>query len=549
MAAAGSRRSTVVLIVLAALLLTSAVDAQLAPLSTGEGSSSSSSSSSSIPALLASSSSSSVETASSLFDVVGFLSGSDFYVNYSFQAIGTLQDGVAGTPSAAYLVSSAVGSRSFTDPTGVTTVASFSLVAPGGVGGNNNVLYPNSPTPLADHTLFDFNGLTFSLSVAEPVIGWTSYAVINLFWDTTLSSPQYSEEGASGSHETNITAADFTATLIGSPSSSSSAPAASSSPSSAAASSSSAATLSSSSSAVVTASSVPAPSSSSSAVFALPSSSSGSSSSSGAGSSSSVLIATSSSSPSQSSSLAVSSSGTASSSSSSSAALTASPSSSSSSSSVPSTPVSVLGDPQFVGLLGQSYQVHGLDGAVYALISEQHAQVNARFAFLTGPRGCPRVQQQQPWSETEPATAIACWSHDGSYLSELGLFTPTARLFIQAGSAATGFATVAFNGSSSSELSYQRLSSHQLSVTLGSFTLYVDNSDGFVNLASVKPLRPLKQLSSHGLLGQTHRRPAEKASKSGGLSQVIEGEVDDYVVDGGLFAYDAMYNRYAVSSQ
>ena len=214
------------------------------------------------------------------------------------------------------------------------------------------------------------------------------------------------------------------------------------------------------------------------------------------------------------------------------------------------TPVSVRGDPQFVGLLGQSYQVHGIDGAVYSIISEREAQVNARFSFLTGPRACPTVQQA--WSESEPATAIQCWSHDGSYLSELALFTPSARLFIQAGTAAEGFAAVQFNATSASAstgLVYQQLSTHHLTVTLGSFTLHIDNSDGFVNIATVKPLVPLSQLSAHGLLGQTYVRRGGSSGKRGGAGGVIEGEVDDYVVDGGLFAVDAMYNRYGVTQQ
>ena len=46
---------------------------------------------------------------------------------------------------------------------------------------------------------------------------------------------------------------------------------------------------------------------------------------------------------------------------------------------------SARGDPQFVGLRGQSFQVHGIDGAVYALISEEHTAVNARFVFLRAP--------------------------------------------------------------------------------------------------------------------------------------------------------------------
>src|SRR6185437_8165113 len=36
---------------------------------------------------------------------------------------------------------------------------------------------------------------------------------------------------------------------------------------------------------------------------------------------------------------------------------------------------SARGDPQFIGLRGQSFQVHGIDRAVYALISEEHTAV------------------------------------------------------------------------------------------------------------------------------------------------------------------------------
>ena len=211
------------------------------------------------------------------------------------------------------------------------------------------------------------------------------------------------------------------------------------------------------------------------------------------------------------------------------------------------TPVSVLGDPQFVGLLGQSYQVHGIDGAVYSLISEPSAQVNARFSFLTGPRPCPTVQVS--WSKDERARPISCWSHSGSYLSELALFTPTARLFIQAGSAATGFAAIDFNRTtdSSSDMWYDQLSSHHLTVTLGSFILHIDNSDGFVNIAQVQPRIPLSRLTAHGLLGQTHARPV--SGRKVGASQHIEGEVDEYVVQGGLWGVDDVYNRYGVQSE
>ena len=42
----------------------------------------------------------------------------------------------------------------------------------------------------------------------------------------------------------------------------------------------------------------------------------------------------------------------------------------------------VVGDPQFTGLRGQSYQVHGIDGAVYNLITSPQLHVNARFVFF-----------------------------------------------------------------------------------------------------------------------------------------------------------------------
>ena len=89
------------------------------------------------------------------------------------------------------------------------------------------------------------------------------------------------------------------------------------------------------------------------------------------------------------------------------------------------------GDPQLVGLLGQSFQVHGIDGAVYSLISHEEAAVNSRFAFLDGPRPCPN--KPHVWAQGEQPIAITCWSHEGSYLSELEVFTPDARLLVRPG--------------------------------------------------------------------------------------------------------------------
>ena len=119
---------------------------------------------------------------------------------------------------------------------------------------------------------------------------------------------------------------------------------------------------------------------------------------------------------------------------SSSSSLTLSPPTPSSSSSSP-VPGGVVGDPQFMGLRGQSFQVHGMDGAVYNLIVDNGLFVNARFGFRASGR-CPAVP--------EPSN---CWSHPGSYLDEVGVVTAGgSKLRVASGSWSEGFRFVALNG-------------------------------------------------------------------------------------------------------
>ena len=226
----------------------------------------------------------------------------------------------------------------------------------------------------------------------------------------------------------------------------------------------------------------------------------------------------------------------------------------------PSSTAAVRGDPQFVGLRGQSYQVHGIDGAVYSLISDDQLAVNARFGFLSSPRLCPSYASVQPWSAGEQPTAISCWSHDGSYLTELGFLTPSQRLLVRAGSAANGFVAVELNGRSiasvagdvmEGDVQVRVLSRHQLTVRVGSFEVRVENSDGFVNLAGVSVLQPLTSLRCHGLLGQTWKRPdSSTGTADSSLRAVVEGEVDDYVIPNEeLFGTDFIYSQYNGSKQ
>ena len=94
--------------------------------------------------------------------------------------------------------------------------------------------------------------------------------------------------------------------------------------------------------------------------------------------------------------------------------------------------VTVLGDPQFAGLRGQDYQVHGVDGGIYNIVSDKYMQLNSKFVFLTGPRPCPMIP-------TTGRKSVACFAHDGSYLGNLALRTNAgARVLIESGPAETG---------------------------------------------------------------------------------------------------------------
>ena len=202
---------------------------------------------------------------------------------------------------------------------------------------------------------------------------------------------------------------------------------------------------------------------------------------------------------------------------------------------------SITGDPQFVGLRGQSYQVHGIDGAVYSIISESNTQVNSRFVFLTEGQ-CPVVNGER---------ATNCWSHPGSYLGEISFQAVVDgklhAALLQSGSASKGFAGVQVDGKSLSvgdkvefgSFSVQMLSAYNVAVTTESFAFDLSNSDMFINQA-LRARVPLSQLTAHGLIGQTHSLKTHSSSL-----KYIEGEVDDYTIqDGDIFGTDFVYNKF-----
>ena len=219
----------------------------------------------------------------------------------------------------------------------------------------------------------------------------------------------------------------------------------------------------------------------------------------------------------------------------------------------PPTGSQIHGDPQFAGLRGQDYQVHGVDGGIYNIISDRYMQLNSKFVFLTGPRPCPLI----------PSTgkkSVACFHHSGSYLGNLALLTDAgARVLIESGPAERGLSAVEVNGErlimgDNVTLSFangqsgwvQYLSTHEVVMKAGLFDIELENSDSFLNLRTVSVpganWQALVDEKAHGLLGQTwYLRKGRSA---------IEGKVDDYLLESEeLYGSDFMYNRFGVADE
>lgn len=199
----------------------------------------------------------------------------------------------------------------------------------------------------------------------------------------------------------------------------------------------------------------------------------------------------------------------------------------------------IVGDPQFVGLRGQSYQVHGVSGEVYNIVSDADLQYNSRFVFLDAGE-CPTVNGKKQ---------KGCWSHPGSYLGELGLKTRAGdQIHLITGKAKDGFTAVTVNGKQvqlgetillKDDMGSVSLNTtHLAAVQVGNWDFAFENSDMFVN-QRVRVLDSRK-LRSHGLLGQTW---SDKVYPN--AIKYIAGQVDDYVIrDADIFGDNFVYNTF-----
>ena len=107
------------------------------------------------------------------------------------------------------------------------------------------------------------------------------------------------------------------------------------------------------------------------------------------------------------------------------------------------------------------------------------------------------------------------------------------------------------DGNNNDNLVLTLIDRYHLSIQYGIWIFHIDNSDMFVNINRVEVLSwssLVQSVKPHGLLGQTWKRQRGGGNDSGKqvVKEVIEGEVDDYVINGGggLFGYDFLYNQF-----
>lgn len=214
------------------------------------------------------------------------------------------------------------------------------------------------------------------------------------------------------------------------------------------------------------------------------------------------------------------------------------------------------GDPQFMGFLQQSYQIHGIDNTVYSLLSDRFTQLNARFTFLDK-GSCPAVSSRYAVA----VSTESCFSHPGSYFGEIGLLVKNNdaslmdQLVITAGDAETGFSALSIQQcdthgcktarslrlggqftNSDTQLTVDYKSTHEIRFRTANYEATLFNSDMFINVARFGVLnwrRVVTDLKPDGLLGQTwHSVPRQV-------------EVDDYAdADNSICGWNNIHSKF-----
>ena len=173
----------------------------------------------------------------------------------------------------------------------------------------------------------------------------------------------------------------------------------------------------------------------------------------------------------------------------------------------------VLGDPSFSGFHGQpSYQVHGIPGEVFNVLTAASLQLNALFAFIDRGEALTSAEMVQAREQQAELPLTQPWSHPGTYLSQVGLKLGNISLFLQAGRYSEGILSARLL--SGEELlvgqtirdgrrTVTLASSHSVKVRHELVSFTVVNSDGFFNIEDAQLLSTAAFHKMDGLLGQS----------------------------------------------
>ena len=184
----------------------------------------------------------------------------------------------------------------------------------------------------------------------------------------------------------------------------------------------------------------------------------------------------------------------------------------------------VAGDPTFYGFRGQVYQVHGIAGYVFNLLTSPLLQLNARFDFIDHSSHSITQTEQAALRHSQGShtslPSTPAWSHAGTYLGELGVRLGSASLHIVPGAYLSGFGAVTVNGRqvalgssyplvllSNNVAVATLLSPSVLRIVSSVLRFDVVNSDGFVNIQRAQLLSTATDSEAEarmdGILGQS----------------------------------------------
>ena len=225
----------------------------------------------------------------------------------------------------------------------------------------------------------------------------------------------------------------------------------------------------------------------------------------------------------------------------------------------------VIGDPSFVGFNGEHYQVHGIEGKIFNLITAETFQMNALFGLLEAGQTMTSAQMKRAQSMNiaarlnakktgkampAPLPVTAAWSHDGTYLTEIGIKLGAHQIQLIAGEYAQGLvATVdgrVITPSSTpivfaNGMSITLATAHAIDITHPLLSLTIANSDKFFNIDAAALSLTADVSKINGLLGQS-AHPSFKVQNTAEFRYHI---VYDYLIQtDSLFDDDFVENKF-----